>query len=1182
MLWIGTWYHGLRRFDRNTQTFKSFRYAANDPRSLSHNHVFSIFEDHAGALWIGTENGLNQFDRTTATFTRHQHDLDDPQSLSDNAVRAIYEDRSHTLWIGTERGGLNKRSRSGEAFRNHRHEPNNPRSLSDNEVLSIHQDRDGVLWIGTFAGGLNRFDPAKREFEVYRHEPNNRYGVSHDRVMSIFEDRKGTLWVGTQGGLSRLNREDRKQVEFKNHQHDPGNSLSVSNSRILSIYEDRAGVLWIGTWGDGLNRFDRKAETFKNYQHDPNNDQSLRNNDIQAIYEDPDEAGKALWLGTFAGLERFDRETETFQYYQLDKDVRQRRRYYDIKAIHKDRAGNLWVASFGGGLYRLLATASPADAEFRRYREQDGLPNDFVTGILEDDRGALWISTRNGLAKFDPKTGTWKKYEATDGLPGNVFNASACYRNAGGEMFFGGLNGVVAFHPDSVANNTLVPPVVISRFSRYNAGDPEGNAIVEKGISDRLHLELSYQDKILIFEFAALNYNNSAKNQYAYKLEGFNKNWILLGHKREATFTNLSPGEYTLLVKGANNDGVWNEDGATLKITIAPPWWKTWWAYALYAVLFIGLLHALRRYELNRQQYKHRLELEKVEAEKLKDLDQMKSRFFANISHEFRTPLTLILGQIDSALPAVAERKTKRKLLVAYRNARQLLRLIRQLLDLSKLEAGSMALKAERGNLVGFLKNLVFSFEALAERKRIDLRFHSDREKIELLYDAEKLEMVFYNLLSNAFKFTPEGGRVIVECGLGIADPSIPDFGMRRADSEKASAPQAGSSTIRNPQSAITVVKDTGIGIPAASLPHIFDRFYQVDSSHTRAHEGTGIGLALAKELVELHHGDISVTSKEGVGTAFVIKLPLEPVISDQFSVISDQLPVISEQYQKIEHHEAMMEDATIQNSNTPPIQKSIDPAIQPSNQELVLLVEDNADIRAYMREHLEDHYQIIEAANGEEGLGRAQEAIPDLIITDVMMPKLDGYQMSCLLKQDERTSHIPIIMLTAKASLDSKIAGLETGVDDYLIKPFSTKELLVRVRNLIALRRQLRARFSTATLIKPSEIAATSVDQAFLQRALACVEARLEDEQFGVDQLAEAVHMSVSQINRKLKALIDQPAGQLIRSMRLQRAADLLKQNAGTVAEIAYRLGFGSQAHFTTMFLKQFGCTPSEYKKRQ
>ena len=535
----------------------------------------------------------------------------------------------------------------------------------------------------------------------------------------------------------------------------------------------------------------------------------------------------------------------------------------------------------------------------------------------------------------------------------------------------------------------------------------------------------------------------------------------------------------------------------------------------------------------------------KIAQAKLQELDQLKSRFFANISHEFRTPLTLILGQIDSVMSENIDVKEKGKLQVANRNAKRLLGLINQLLDLSKLEAGSMELNAEQHNIVSFLKSLFYSFESLAESQKITLKFESECESIPIVFDPDKMEKIFYNLISNAFKFVSSNGEIKVSID------SKPIFNK--------GGKEGGSVEIR--------IKDSGIGIPSDRLPHIFDRFYQVDGSATRKHEGTGIGLALTKELIELHKGNISVNSKEGEGSEFIILLPL------------GDFKIKKEEYLKLQP----LESLNVINLRTQEKVEKITEldSHESENDEIVLIVEDNLDVRNYIRDLLKTEYRVIEASDGEEGLSNAKIEIPDLIITDVMMPGIDGFQFSTQIRSDVKTSHIPIIMLTAKAGLDDKIEGLETGIDAYITKPFSAKELKVRVRNLIYQRKQLRKRFSKSTIIKPSEVTAVSMDQEFLENTIKVIEENFEDPHFSIEKLADEVNMSISQLNRKLNALVAQPAGQLIRSLRLQRAADLLKHNADNVAGICYKVGFNDQGYFGRVFKKQFGVSPNVYRKK-
>lgn len=1120
-LWIGTG-DGFNRLDRSSWHVTQYRYSPNNTNTVSDNHISAISEDEAGSLWIGTNKGVNIFDRQSSRFTRYVNDPKNLASLSGNRVNAIQTEPSGTVWIGTHGGGLNKVDRNKEQFAHIVRDPNKPMSLSGNLVWSIFEDGKGFLWIGTDEG-LNKLDRRTGTTTHHVNNPRDPHSLSNNIIYSILETRSGDFWVGTDHGLNLFDRTSNRFTRFSGNAND---TTALASGTIFSLFEDHLGTLWVGTSGGGLYQYNRTRKRFTLW--------GPASTTVSGIFED---RGGTLWVCTWiTGLLRFNRTTGQFTQYIHDPNNPTSISHNTVYAIQETFDGgkpSLWVGTRSG-----FNKFDPATGKFKSYYEKDGLPGDLVYGVLLDDGGDLWLSTQNGLARFNPGMGSFKTFDASDGLQSNEFSFGAFHKGRSGELFFGGINGLNAFRPERLKENSHIPHVVVTAFKVFEKQMPGVHSL-----ADGDSLQLMYRQNFFSFEFAALHFANPQKNRYAYKLDGFDNDWIQSGSRRYASYTNVDPGKYVFRVKAANPSGMWNEKGTSVNLTISPPIWRTWWAYALFIILTLSAIYALRRYEMNRIRLKNQLELETVEGEKLKEIDRMKSRFFANISHEFRTPLTLILGQIDSVMASSIETKEKGKLQVALRNAKRLLGLINQLLDLSKIEAGSMKLRAERYNLVSFLKNVVYSFESLADQKKILLKFESEEQNIVVLFEQDKMEKVFYNLLSNAFKFTPDSGEIEVHVKLGKT---------RTEDSDE--------------QVVQVIVRDTGIGIPSDQLPHIFDRFYQVDNSQTREHEGTGIGLALTKELVELHHGSISVNSKQGEGAEFVVRLPIDTSkeLTESPEVVSP--PVTVEEGQGV----------SVEEQREQPVR-----GIKKVSGEIILIVEDNADVRAYIREQLETSYRVIEAANGMDGIGKAQKAIPDLIITDVMMPKMDGYQFTRKIRGDEKTSHIPIVMLTAKAALDDKIEGLEKGVDVYLTKPFSAKELKVQVRNLITRREELRRRFSTATIIKPSEVNATSIDKAFLEKAIKCVETHFEDENFGVEQLANEASMSVSQINRKLHALIDQPAGELIRSMRLQRAADLLRQNAGTVAEISYKLGFTDQAYFSRAFKKQFGCTPSAYKKR-
>lgn len=643
--WTGSVGGGVTRLETRTGSKKEYTHDPNDPGSLSDNRVYSVYGDRAGTIWVGTREGLDRYDPSTDSFIHYRHDDRNPHSLSDNWVWPIFEDRHGVLWVGTARGGLNRFDRATGRFTTFRRDPSDPKSLSDDFVLSIYQDRSGLMWVGTSGDGLNTFHPELNAFHHFASDPKNPNSLADNTIRAMYVDRAGVAWIGTPAGLDRF---DRAKGTFVHYQNDPKNPKSLGEIPNV-IFEDRAGTLWIGTFSNGLDQFDRTAGEFTHFRRDPSRPNSLSDNRIYALAED---RSGTLWVGTYGGgLNRFDRASGTFTVYAYDATGRTGPTAKGVWSLCVDHEGVLWVGTYGGGLNRFeRATESftafkhnkddsttisddtiisiyedrahtlwigttgglnrfdRSTGKFTRYREKDGLPNDFIFGILEDSHSRLWLSTNKGLSRFDPKTSLFRNYDVNDGLQGNEFNQNA-YAKSGrtGEMYFGGGNGFTVFHPDSVKDNDFVPPVVFSAFRRYNTDDAEGKPIEERGISFRHRIELTYKDNIVTFDFSALNFYNTFKNRYAYKLEGFSENWIQLGTARTATFTNLDPGEYVLRVRGSNNDGVWNEGGASLQILVTPPWWKTRWAYGTYVVIVFGVLYEIRRFEIKRREQKARL-----------------------------------------------------------------------------------------------------------------------------------------------------------------------------------------------------------------------------------------------------------------------------------------------------------------------------------------------------------------------------------------------------------------------------------------------------------------------------------------------------------------------------------------------------------------------------------------------
>lgn len=875
---------------------------------------------------------------------------------------------------------------------------------------------------------------------------------------------------------------------------------------------DKKNTLWVGTWAAGFNKFNRDDSTFTRYRFDPDNPNSLNDDRVMVITGTGDDL---LWLGTSAGgLNRFNKNSETFTH----------------------------------------------------YTKRDGLPSNNIYGLAEDGSGNLWISTDRGLALMDIEAETFRTYDERDGLPSSEFNERSYYKSRDGHLFFGSRDKLIAFHPDSLKDNTYIPPLVLTDFRIFNR-----SAKLDTAISRKNHIILSYDQNFLSFEFAALNYEASEKNQYRYKMAGTDKDWINAGTRRLASYTNLAPGDYVFTVQGSNNDDVWNETGASIRLTILPPWWRTQWAYGAYVLLFLAALYGWRRFELRRVYLKNELKVQRLEADKLRELDEMRTRFFANISHEFRTPLSLIRAPIEKLRERYSDEASQRDLSVMRQNVNRLLRLINQLLDLSRLEAGGLELQTRATEVAPFLRARVMAFSSLAQLKGLSLQFIAPEQNISTYLDREKVEKVITNLLSNAIKFTPAGGEVLVAVGSGSSSRQLlVSSGQSSVGSERLISGQ------RMPDDCLLItVKDTGIGIPAERQDKIFDRFYQVDDSQTRAHEGTGIGLALTKELVALHGGKIEVESEPHKGAAFHVYLPLGKDHLQPHQIIEeDEEHTLSPAGDATELSAASAEVEPTDGHDATSSESRVDKTDQP----IVLVVEDNADVRRYLREALDGAYQIVEASDGAEGLQTALDVIPDLIVSDVMMPNMDGFEMCRRIKSDEKTSHVPVILLTARASRDSKLEGLKLGADAYVAKPFDTREVVVRVRSLIEQRRQLAARFRREITLQPNDVAVTSMDEQFLQRLLEVIEVRLSDPDFDVRAFSRAVGMSRQHLNRKLKGLAGQSASDFIRTMRLKRAAQLLGKRSATITEIAYEVGFSNPAHFSKSFRETFGKTPSEY----
>ncbi|MBT8381659.1 MAG: response regulator [Ignavibacteriaceae bacterium] len=1130
-IWIGTTGDGVFQFDTKTNKVLQNLNVAN--KFICSDYIWKIAADSEGFIWIGTEDGgLGKFNPLTKTFNCFARNSKDINGINDNTICTIYEDRSGILWFGTWNGGINRLNKFEKKFKTYSHDSSLPGSLSSNSVYAIFVDSHGDLWVSTDLYGLNRMRMGTNQFEHYFHNPKDPNSISSSTIYTICEDKQKNLWLGGEGGLSLFNR---KSNVFKNFKHDPKDSTTICKNRISQIFCDSRGNLWIGVAGGGLDKISNEQKGVTHFQHNSNNPKSISK---ELIFDFCEDENGNLWIGTWGdGLIMMDKQKNEFIYFRNEPNTYNSLSHNEVSVIHEDKSGILWIGT-NDGLNRFDVDKKI----FKKYTVENGLSSNTICGILEDNRGNLWISSYKGLSLFNIKDESVRIFGTEDGLQGIEFNNWAYFKDKNGYMYFGGTDGLNVFHPDSIKDNKNLPQIAVTNFQLLHKPvsvgfDPLWNrTILDKSISETEIIELDHDDNIISFEFAALDFRNPLKNKYAYLMEGFEEEWTSTdGTMRYVTYTNLNPGEYIFRVKGSNNDGIWNDVGTSIRLLINPPWWATWWAYALYGVIFIIIVISVREYDLKRQRLKNELELEHKHAEKLEEIDHMKSRFFANISHEFRTPLTLILGPAEKVLSTCKDENSIKQAGLIKKNAGRLLDLINQLLDLSKLESGKLKLQALKANISSFVKGIAMSFESIAESKDITLKINLGKENIEVYFDKDKMHKIITNIISNAFKFTPDGGKISIKL----------------IESEN--------------NSVIVKVRDNGIGINKNDLPKLFDRFYQADTSHTREHEGTGIGLALTKELVELHKGTININSEEGDWTEVLIELPLG---KNHLSV--DE---IVENFEVEKSPEDVLDDEYLTDTAEELTEEQLE-----SDKNFVLVVEDNADVREYIKESISDEHLVFEAVNGEQGIRKAEKFIPDLIISDIMMPKIDGIELLKTIKNDAKTSHIPVILLTAKSEQADKLEGLSIGADAYLTKPFDINELQVRIKSLIEQRRKLQIKFSSGEFVPArEEKKLNKLDAQFMQKLMGIIDLHIAEEEFSIDQFGREAGMSRSQIHRKLKALTGRSPSQYLRLVRLSKAKNLIEEQKGTVSEISYAVGYSSPAYFSRCFKSEFGYPPSD-----
>lgn len=1140
-LWFGTEESGLFLFRQTNSECINYLQSDENKNSILSDFVRDVFINGGDEVWIGTRNGLSILNKRTQKFTNHTHSSERKESLSHNTIWNIMKDMHGSIWITTYAGGINIYNRANANFSNIGERIGKGVGLNQPLVNAISGDEVGGIWIGTDGGGLNYINTKKNIAKYYPVQDHSKLKNSNI-VKAISKDIFGTLWLGTLDGLAKF---DAHTGSIKYISFSAVNSYP--NIRINALLTTNKGI-WAASDVDGLKfvSFDGTIKEYRNQQYG----NSISSNYTNALLKTK---LNGIWIGTNYGLNYLDDSNGSFKTYNNNSSTKDFKSNV-ILCLFEDSKHRLWLGSRAG----LQLFNEYGNNDF--ITEKEGLANDVVQAITEDKTGSLWVSTNNGISKITfkknssrVKAGNYQitSYTSADGLISNQWMTNAVYRTNQGELYFGGVNGISSFKPETIIQNKYPPTLAITEFMIHNklVNNNSERSPLSHPIESTSSMVLAYNQNFITFKFAALNFINTQKNNYAYKMEGLNYNeeWNYSGSQRLAVYTGLEPGDYIFKVKAANNDGFWNNIPRTIKIRVLPPFWLTWWAYLFYSIVAISIFYLIIRFFRRQAKLESDLYYEHLQFERQQELHQMKLNFFTNISHEIRTPLTLIAAPVEKLLQENEDNGYLNKQLMTIRNnTNRLLKLVNELMDFRKAETGNMKLEINEGDFNEFAQEAFSFFNEAAEAKHISYEFDGLNKSIYVYFDHNQMEKVLFNLLSNAFKFTPDAGRI----SLKITE---------------------------NENSVGVHISDSGIGIPYEAQEKLFSNFYQ-GGKYNPKHIGTGIGLAFSKSIVDLHHGNITFNSiPEGQAelpkTCFSVSLlkgnshfePNELLVSGQTESITDSYGGREKVHAPKDYYMQgiLATDAEYSKYS-------------------ILVVEDNDEVREFIMESLKNHYRVSGSKNGRLGFDSAVQEIPDLIITDVMMPEIDGMELCKMLKQDERTSHIPVIILTARAAETHQISGLETGANAYISKPFSLQILQLNIRNLLTARAAMQKKFSQQVTLQPKDVVISSNDGKFLNKLLSIIEEKIDEPNFGVAQLSIEIGMSQPVLYRKIKALSDCSVADFIKSIRLKKAALLLAQNKMSIAEVAYAVGFNNRKHFSKEFRKQYGYSPTMFLAEQ
>ncbi|WP_242156320.1 hybrid sensor histidine kinase/response regulator transcription factor [Aestuariivivens sediminis] len=1142
-LWFASETMGVFYYSKTDNIVKQYSHDLNDENTISSNWVNDIIIVDDSTIWFATNDGLNVYNKVNDTFTRYKHNTLNRFSLTDNNIQCILKDRHGSIWLGTIAGGVNYYNKSNSNFISIGETIKPNFGLNNAMVNAVLEGDDGGLWVGTYGGGLNYLDLKNKSSDVYTNNYNDNKRTKN-LITALIEKDRDNLLCGTFNGLFEFNKDSKtyKPIPLS------FNGLQEDERPITSLLIDD-GNIWIGTNGNGLKRV-LKNKTIENFRADDTSTGSLTDNFILDI----ENREEGLWLATLDGLNYFDKSlkkiTKVFRH-DNENDIANN----SLTVLFTDSNNRLWI----GADYDGLTCFDEESETFFVLNKHNGLTDATIKSISEDSYGNLWVSSEDLLFKikvkdvevsdFEDSDFEITSYSSKDGLAVRQFSLNCSTRLKTNQLVFGASKGLTIFDPDHIVKSPNDSELLITRLEVNNKEVLSGkSAILNKPIYETSEIELDHDQGYIELEFSSLNFVNPENSKYAYKLDDNFRvdEWHDIGKQNRINLTNLDPGSYTFSVKTTNRESEWNPNIKTLKIEVLPPWWETNLAYLTYAILILGFGLLIIRFINNRIKLKRELYLEHVEKERQQELHNMQLNFFTNVSHEIRTPLTLITGPLEELLSLDGQEPRYNKHLKTIKhNADRLLKLSNELLDFRKAEKGLLKIYCQKQDIVAFCFEVFESFKGIAVEKNIEYKFVLNTNSIQVYFDENQMEKVIYNLLSNAFKFTKNGGKI----ALAVEKSSDMDGKVN------------------------IMVKDNGIGIPYESKDRIFNRFFQVDDRGVQK-MGSGVGLALSKSIVELHNGEISILEDTESWATTVFQISL---LTGKSHLLDSQ--IVKAESSKVNDF-AANDVIQIKDPQDTIILEEDEKCIIDSNKKTILIAEDNEDVRKFISSILNETYNVIQFDNGNDALEYMEKEIPDLVISDIMMPGMDGLELCSIIKNKEALNHIPVILLTAKSSTANRIEGLSTGADSYISKPFSPKVLKLNVANILKAKDILREKYSGNFIIDSNLDKLETPEEMFIKKLMKIIEANIENPDFDVNTLVDEIGMSRTILYKKVNALTNHSVASLIKQIRLKKAADIILNTSYPISDVAFLVGFNDRKHFSKEFKKVYNFSPSMYKK--